>query len=818
MAEEAGNPGDYYEALHGRRGASYYFRGRSTAAALLFGLGSSCVLLGFRGSPGRSDIIVEGLRPSQNGSGTRLELAAHRGCTEFTDGTCWLQACAQKRGPSYCYKSRCRCMPGYCANTFGGCVSKSATCEVYTGGNCVFFGCDSSRGPTICSLGKCMCKEGTCANHMGVCVGVDEPEHRCPVETGGFCRWLGCDTSRGPTTCINSQCLCANGYCAVAGKCVSRRNLECPLDTGGTCRFFGCYLNRGPTVCKGRQCLCREGYCAEDFGSGGGFSRCVLAKGQESKNKTAGSYRAYVAPVSHRHPNFPAPHDNVKTAVCFSGGGARALTWALGAYRALEDLGLIRDVDAISCVSGGCWASAIFMFAKMDTKRLLGDATTPEGLTEAYLDSRPAELGATVAQSLFSFATNLRALRIPQREMWIQFIAEFILKPFGLNDRYAFMANSREEVQRIQRDNPDLAKMKFMTPAKGRPKVFVMGGHIGPPIGFKDEAKNAIYLHMSPDYVGSPFFPNGTAVPYVGEPGLDLGSRREDVGGGFLEAFAFGGPAPEREEGFIDVAKADLPIPDEPFSLAKAVAISSFAPSTFFANYDKQLTCTLPEVRLWPIDPEEDHERHYFDRIHSVGDGGEVENTGVIAMIQRGARRIAMWVSTYVPLTLDYDFCKNGEPKDGYRGAKLQEQVDIDFASLFGVAVDLSTTGFLSHNQVFPTARLAPLLCELQKLKGAGKPLVHHVSLTTQENHWWHIEGGREIELIINYADYCGDFQAKLSDEARSKIRQMSSWWHVDYPYYETGIFLNNAQVNLLAAQAEYQVRENRKLYEEFLR
>lgn len=55
---------------------------------------------------------------------------------------------------------------------------------------------------------------------------------------------------------------------------------------------------------------------------------------------------------------------NLRTGVCFSGGGSRALTVTMGVLRALESLGLIPHVDAISSVSGGTWASSIYMFAK----------------------------------------------------------------------------------------------------------------------------------------------------------------------------------------------------------------------------------------------------------------------------------------------------------------------------------------------------------------------------------------------------------------------------------------------------------------------
>ena len=47
------------------------------------------------------------------------------------------------------------------------------------------------------------------------------------------------------------------------------------------------------------------------------------------------------------------------STVAFSGGGSRSFANAIGTLRALEELGLAREVEAVSAVSGGAWASSI---------------------------------------------------------------------------------------------------------------------------------------------------------------------------------------------------------------------------------------------------------------------------------------------------------------------------------------------------------------------------------------------------------------------------------------------------------------------------
>jgi len=47
-----------------------------------------------------------------------------------------------------------------------------------------------------------------------------QPPNTCTADTGGTCRFVQCNTSRG-ARCIDSKCVCDTGKCAIHGKCVS---------------------------------------------------------------------------------------------------------------------------------------------------------------------------------------------------------------------------------------------------------------------------------------------------------------------------------------------------------------------------------------------------------------------------------------------------------------------------------------------------------------------------------------------------------------------------------------------------------------------
>ena len=76
------------------------------------------------------------------------------------------------------------------------------------------------------------------------------------------------------------------------------------------------------------------------------------------------------------------------TGVCFSGGGTRALTAAMGQLRALTSLELVDKIGYISCVSGGSWASTAYTCYRegaASDEEFLGPMTAPQNITMAGL-------------------------------------------------------------------------------------------------------------------------------------------------------------------------------------------------------------------------------------------------------------------------------------------------------------------------------------------------------------------------------------------------------------------------------------------------
>lgn len=561
---------------------------------------------------------------------------------------------------------------------------------------------------------------------------------------------------------------------------------------------------------------------------------------------------ADVAEVSADHPTFPGHHGEVSTAVCFSGGGGRAMSMALGQYRALEALGLISHVDAISSASGGTYASAIYMFANVSTETLLGKASIPEQLTMDTLKQDPPAMGKTMLTSLTSTVFKLLREGVPLGRIWRSAVSHMFLKPFGLWDdaHPRYMASNTEAVARIVERNPTMDRNDFTIPIAGRPKVFVMGGTLQAPTGYTD---NHTTFQMSPDFVGIPFFPDGNGkVCYGGGwASLHFSSICKVTGGGLVEAFAFGGDsAPKRAGESVNVSA-----PAVPFTLGDAVGISS----TFYGFVTLPTAISkhiLPTFNYWPVPSSKATEP--AATIYQFGDGGDIDNTGLLPMLQRGAKRVAWFLNTETGFSNQSSLCDNSSStrdtgssckifscsqsygpttcenkhclcKEGYFSHKgiCSEGgpggffpiglMTSDLYMLFGYA-ETGTDDYYVSNQVFAKEELQPMACGLQKLRNEGKPAVWRSSLHVLPNSWWGIQGGFTLESLHVYNERCDKFENLLPKDTQDEIRKGSKGLLPAFPFMSTSVVqATSPLINLMSAQTEFIVRESEAVFKELL-
>ena len=274
------------------------------------------------------------------------------------------------------------------------------------------------------------------------------------------------------------------------------------------------------------------------------------------------------------------------------------------------------------------------------------------------------------------------------------------------------------------------------------------------------------------------------------------------VGGGYLESFAFGCPAPG--SGPAAGGRIRVVPPSRPFTLADATGATSVT-STRAAT-----AAMVPRARHWPPGADDGQP----GRVHSFGDGGDIENFGLIALLRRRVERIVVFVNTLHPLA--------AEVRPGATSGALG--IDPYIPPLFGYG-----TTKCPHNQVFARAALKGVVAALQQAKRRGRGVVAATRLAVEPNAWWGVAGGWEVEIGWVYNERAPAWEARLDAEVRRAIDEgqppHGGGPFAHFPFYRTEgqnpgclVRLTAPQVNLLADLSCWTVVENGALLREVLR
>jgi hypothetical protein len=248
------------------------------------------------------------------------------------------------------------------------------------------------------------------------------------------------------------------------------------------------------------------------------------------------------------------------------------------------------------------------------------------------------------------------------------------------------------------------------------------------------------------------------------------------------------------------------------------VGISSFAPGfavDHLAHVGKLLN---PEMVAWPI-PSPSMPGPQKAETYEFGDGGSIDNSGLLALLQRGADKVIWVASSFESLSTSYNYTSATAETFDPAAAHVLDQLSGKFGYAEG-----SFSQQITQNQVFKKSALLDVVRQLVALKEAGQPAVARVSLEVLGNPWWGITGGRTVDILLVYLEKTSDFEAKLPAETQTALHSADGPF-ADYPIYKTlgenglhnFVGLTPCQVNLLAAQAEYSVRHHAELFREFL-
>jgi hypothetical protein len=501
--------------------------------------------------------------------------------------------------------------------------------------------------------------------------------------------------------------------------------------------------------------------------------------------------------------------------VCFPGGGTRALSAAMGQLRAMIDQNIIQNVDYISCVSGGSWAATAFAYynsgASSDAD-FLGAVTDPANITEAGLDALSTScVGYGATQSMDAALRAAYEAKVDGDLLWITAVGSVFFDRYGLNDD-AYFSLDAATVQAIQSANPSLANATFHTVRQpggyAMPYLLINATIDGPTEPGDYVTDPLVMVTYSPLYAGIPL---QQQVTYTEKgKGPITPTTMATIGGGFIEPFGWGSSSPASSgatNGTVSVGESAAP-----FRLIDASGTSSSAFAETAAK-NLLLNVDLPEQVYWPPMASG---TQVASQAFEFGDGGNLENYGLIPLLQRGVKRVILFVNTDSPLNTAYVPSTNGASS---------ADIDPNLPVLFGVPVTSGGNAAAVNNNVFPAADFVTLVTKLQALKTSGQAMIVQMTHDVLANTSWGVNAG-SVEILWVYLDQVSAWSSQITDSwVNQQLGLGSSGAFPNFPNYKTvdedGLAtltqLTAPQVNLLADLTCWVVRENANAFTSFV-
>ena len=485
--------------------------------------------------------------------------------------------------------------------------------------------------------------------------------------------------------------------------------------------------------------------------------------------------------------------------ICFSGGGPRSASAALGQMRGLHALGLIDSIGAISCVSGGSWLSTLFTYAPtdIDDATLLGTVVEPEkitikGLAEINPHTILAPLTVMTDDKMLAEARHiLRTITFSETASFNRFYSrllnDMLLKPFRLDDPHTSFTLDQEAVRRIIERNPNLTPENFYTARPNRPYLICSATHVYP-VGENQKLRTFEY---SPLYSGMPQF-------FEGE-----GFQGADLGGGYIESFAFDSLTP------LDVDSTGvltLSTPEPLFLLSDMIASTSAAPGMTLNHYD--VPELMPQFKLWPLEGQTNASPFTY----SIIDGVNLENFGIIPLLRRQYPIILVFVNSAFSLGSTLPVAING--------------VDDGVGRLFGFMPDLPLFN-TQNTQVFPSEQFDPLVAGLKAAREKGEMPIYVDSYEIVQPNPFDIPsypGDGKVTVVWFYNELNENWLNKLSPEVQSLLKSTDPTNRMDnFPFFASPVqnqtddgvpqllYYSPEQINLLAHMWCYNIMHDAK-------
>ncbi len=496
-----------------------------------------------------------------------------------------------------------------------------------------------------------------------------------------------------------------------------------------------------------------------------------------------------------------------------SGGGSRALTATLGYYRGLTHLGLMDKVRYISAVSGGAWASTNYTFLpkSIDDQDFLGQIAKPSNLywgkaddanaaNIAYLSKNnlghiPGRLG--MKEMVEAVLAEKAKYHYPPNQAWIRAIGKLVFSPYGLSEVYddkndpatygkptKYYSLNKASAQKLIDLNPSLKLSDFHLVERKRPMLIVNTSI------FETTKKDATLLPVESTPLAM-----GIRGTFLGK---GIGGR--DIGGGFVPPFAFG----SKNQQVLGEGKAKV-MSDQRFSLSDIAGLSSAAFAEGLDTVKREFDTFIPQYCYWPVANLKEPKNQAI--VNWFADGGNLENTGINALL---ARKVPTIIS-FVNCEEEFKKLDNGVIYLDYQVCSLFGYMPLGKSTHYTLYKDVeqiptANLGY-KNNQVFPSEDFKVVQEGLWAAKEARGPVMFLQKLTTIANPYFGVEAGQEVTVLWSYLSKADNWYEKLSPELRKKISDDSQDFST-FPNYntQTQLHLEAPQVNLMSQMTAWMI------------
>ena len=271
------------------------------------------------------------------------------------------------------------------------------------------------------------------------------------------------------------------------------------------------------------------------------------------------------------------------------------------------------------------------------------------------------------------------------------------------------------------------------------------------------------------------------------------GSNNRNIGGGYVEPFAMDSDEPDALPNSKNVVSVRLGSKRHRYTLSDVMGASGAAPAEVLDRYNLDFL-GFPEFRCWSVQ----HPHKSSAKEYTFGDGGHLENLGIMPLLMRGVERIVVFVNTKSRIT-------------GGRKGEINDSIP----PLFG-----QTPGF-ELNHVFPKHKYKHLVDSLLDARNKGETVMCQDNYRVRNAKHYGVKGGYDVEVLWVYNERVKDWE----DQLRAPVRELIGSGSLgSFPHYKTFfqnppnlIDLSARQVNMLTHLSCWNVLENKDVFKNIL-